>query len=198
MKIAIASAEHDQKSKRYLAARVLTYLLLPMLFVSLLSLNTPIAHGVQVMTTVQAEQPSSVTHGTTKLTAAPSHQVTWDRYSLFIDGKRLTIWAGEFDYWRLPSSALWRDVLEKMKAAGFNAVTIYFVGYHSPKPGVYDFTGIRNINELLTMTEQVGLYVIARRTLYQCQDGCRWISWLADYAERTCTLQRSRLYSRLS
>ncbi len=163
MKIATISAEHDQKSMRYLAARVLTYLLLPMLFVSLLSLNTPTAHGAQVMTTVQAEQPSSITHGTTKLTAAPSHQVTWDRYSLFIDGKRLTIWAGEFDYWRLPSPALWRDVLEKMKAAGFNAVTIYFDwGYHSPKPGVYDFTGIRNINELLTMTEQVGLYVIAR------------------------------------
>jgi beta-galactosidase GanA len=96
-------------------------------------------------------------------TPAPAHRVTWDGYSLFIDGRRLVIWSGEFHYWRLPSPALWRDVLEKMKAAGFNTVSIYFDwAYHSPQPGVYDFSGIRDVNRLLTITEQVGLYVIAR------------------------------------
>src|SRR5579872_2321745 len=93
----------------------------------------------------------------------PAHRVSWDGYSLFIDGKRLVIWSGEFHYWRLPSPQLWRDVLEKMKAAGFNTVSIYFDwAYHSPKPGMYDFSGIRDVNQLLTITEQVGLYVIAR------------------------------------
>src|SRR5882672_6579197 len=54
------------------------------------------------------------------------HTLGFDRYSLLIDGQRLSLWAGEFHYWRLPSPALWRDVLEKMKAAGYNAATIYF------------------------------------------------------------------------
>src|SRR2546430_12356294 len=72
---------------------------------------------------------------------AATHTVTYDHYSLMIDGKRAYIWSGEFHYWRLPSPSLWRDVLEKLKAAGYNATSIYFDwGYHSPKPGVYDFT----------------------------------------------------------
>ncbi|MFE7708118.1 beta-galactosidase [Streptomyces sp. NPDC057486] len=91
------------------------------------------------------------------------HTVTWDADSLKIDGKRLNIWSGEFHYWRLPSPDQWRDVLQKMKASGFNAVSLYFFwGYHSSKPGSYDFTGIRDIDRLLTMAEQEGLYVIAR------------------------------------
>lgn len=107
--------------------------------------------------------PAACTQTPTTTTPAPTYRVTWDGYSLFIDGKRLVIWSGEFHYWRLPSPQLWRDVLEKMKAAGFNTVSIYFDwGYHSPKPGVYDFSGIRDVNLLLTITEQVGIYVIAR------------------------------------
>jgi hypothetical protein len=71
---------------------------------------------------------------------APAHTVTFDHYSLMIDGKRTFIWSGEFHPFRLPSPGLWRDVLEKMKADGYNAVSMYFDwGYHSPAPGVYDF-----------------------------------------------------------
>src|ERR671932_1026211 len=81
--------------------------------------------------------------------AAPSltaHTVSYDGYSLLIDGRRVYVWGAEFHYWRLPSPDLWRDVLQKLKAAGFNAVSIYFDwGFHSPKQGVYDFTGIRDI-----------------------------------------------------
>src|SRR6185436_12557776 len=54
------------------------------------------------------------------------HTVTFDKYSLLVDGQRLYLWSGEFHYWRLPSPDLWRDVLEKMKAAGYNAANIYF------------------------------------------------------------------------
>ncbi|UPG88513.1 beta-galactosidase [Luteibacter aegosomaticola] len=94
---------------------------------------------------------------------AASHTVTYDRHSLIIDGKPTYIWSGSFHYWRLPSPELWKDVLQKMKAAGFNAVEIYFDwGYHSPKRGVYDFTGIRDVDRLLDMARDVGIYVIAR------------------------------------
>ena len=69
--------------------------------------------------------------------AATSHTITYDKYSLMIDGKRTFIWSGEFEYWRLPSPSLWLDILQKMKAEGYNAVTIYFDwAYHSPAPGV--------------------------------------------------------------
>ncbi|MFD4264121.1 beta-galactosidase, partial [Streptomyces sp. NPDC058534] len=47
-----------------------------------------------------------------------AHRITWDDKSLKIDGKRLTVWSGEFHYWRLPSPDQWRDVLQKLKASG--------------------------------------------------------------------------------
>ncbi len=98
-------------------------------------------------------------------TAAPAvtHTVGYDHYSLTIDGQRTYLWGAEFHYWRLPSPSLWLDALQKLKAGGYNAVTLYFDwAYHSPAPGVYDFTGVRDVDRLLDMAQQVGLYVIAR------------------------------------
>ena len=71
---------------------------------------------------------------------ADVHRITWDKYSLMVDGQRLFSWGGEFHPFRVPSPDLWRDILQKMKASGYNTVAIYFDwGYHSPKQGVYDF-----------------------------------------------------------
>ena len=106
---------------------------------------------------------------------------TYDQYSLMIGGKRTFIYAGEFDPWRLPSPSLWLDRLEKMKADGYNAVTPYFDwDYHSPAPGVYDFSGVRDINEFLKMAQQAGLYVIARPGPYinAETDGGGFPGWL--------------------
>jgi beta-galactosidase GanA len=91
------------------------------------------------------------------------HTITFDKYSLMIDGQRTMVWSGEFHYWRLPSPDLWRDMLQKMKAEGYNAVSIYFDwAYHSPEQGVYDFTGVRDVDKLLDIAQQTGIYVIAR------------------------------------
>lgn len=115
--------------------------------------------------------------------SAPSaHSVTYDGYSFMIDGKRTYLWSGEFHYFREPSQGLWLDTLQKMKAAGFNAVSLYFDwDYHSPAPGVYDFTGVRDVDTLLDMANQVGLYVIARPGPYinAEADGGGFPSWLA-------------------
>jgi beta-galactosidase GanA len=93
--------------------------------------------------------------------AADAHTITLDKYSLMIDGRRTFIWSGEFHPFRLPS--LWRDVLEKLKAEGYDGVSIYFDwGYHSPKSGVYDFHGVRDVDKVLVIARQVGLDVIAR------------------------------------
>lgn len=90
--------------------------------------------------------------------------VTWDPYSLMVDGERVFIFSGEFHYERLPNSELWRDVLQKCKANGLNAVSIYFFwSFHSPRKGVYDFTTPpRDIQRLFDIAKEVGLYVIAR------------------------------------
>ncbi|KHL24783.1 beta-galactosidase [Croceibacterium mercuriale] len=94
-------------------------------------------------------------------------RVSFDGRSLMIDGKREVIWSSEMHAFRLPSPDLWRDILQKMKASGFNSVALYFDwGFHSPKPGVYDFTGVRDIDRLLTMAEEEGLYVITRAGPY--------------------------------
>ncbi|MFF2937555.1 beta-galactosidase [Streptomyces mirabilis] len=110
---------------------------------------------------------STAAHGETRAAvraASPqAHTVTYDQYSVKIDGKPLYIWGAEIHYFRLPSPDAWRDVLQKIKAGGFNTVSLYFDwGYHSSKPGSYDFTGIRNVDRLLDEAERAGLYVIAR------------------------------------
>jgi beta-galactosidase GanA len=85
------------------------------------------------------------------------HTISWDRYSFVIDGKRERLWSGEFHYFRLPNPDLWRDQLEKLKASGFNTVSFYFSwAYHSPAPGVFDFTGVRDIERLLDIADDVG------------------------------------------
>ncbi|AGL17620.1 beta-galactosidase [Actinoplanes sp. N902-109] len=95
--------------------------------------------------------------------AAPQHRVSYDNYSVMVDGQRVLLQGAEFHYFRLPSPDLWRDVLEKYRAAGFNTVSLYFDwAYHSPKRGVYDFTGVRDVDRLLRTAEELGLWVIAR------------------------------------
>jgi|SRR5581483_956688 len=91
--------------------------------------------------------------------AAGTHRISYDRYSLIIDGKRTFIWSGEFHPFRLPSPGEWRDVLEKMKAEGYNAVSMYFDWDHqSAAPGQYDFTGVRNMDQALDIAARAGLY----------------------------------------
>lgn len=112
---------------------------------------------------------------------APAHSVTYDRYSMMVDGRRLQVFSGEFHYWRLPSPGLWRDVLEKLRAGGYNAVSVYFDwDFHSPAPGVYDFTGVRDVDQLLTMASDLGMYVIARPGPYinAETDGGGFPGWL--------------------
>jgi beta-galactosidase GanA len=120
----------------------------------------------------------------------PPQSVAFDQYSMIIGGRRTFLWSGEMHPFRLPSPDLWRDVLQKMRADGFNAVSFYFDwGYHSPKPGVYDFTGVRDMDRLLTIADQVGLYVIARPGPYINAevDGGGFPGWLTTQAGRART-----------
>ena len=91
------------------------------------------------------------------------HTVTFDKYSLLLDDRRLVLWSGEFHPFRLPSPSLWTDVLQKMRSNGYNAVSIYVNwSYHSCAPGQYDFTGVRNLGRFLAVAAQVGIFVTVR------------------------------------
>jgi beta-galactosidase GanA len=121
---------------------------------------------------------------------AANHTISFDQYSLSIDGRRTVIWSGEFHPFRLPSPDLWRDVLQKMKASGYNAVSIYFDwGYHSPRQGVYDFSGVRDVDKVLNIAQEVGLYVIARPGPYinAEADAGGFPAWLTTQAGRART-----------
>jgi beta-galactosidase GanA len=90
--------------------------------------------------------------------------VQWDHYSFLVNGKRGFIFAGDWHYWRLPVPEMWEDILQKIKAAGFNAFTFYgHWGFHAPQPDVIDFSnGARNITKLFELAHSVGLYVFVR------------------------------------
>ncbi|KAF3769880.1 family 35 glycoside hydrolase [Cryphonectria parasitica EP155] len=101
-----------------------------------------------------------VSSTTDNLTSA----VTWDEYSLLINGSRVFINSAEFHYPRLPNPALWPDIFQKFKAAGFNTVSLYFFwNYHSAARGVYDFTSPgKDLQALFDAASDAGLWVISR------------------------------------
>ncbi|KIJ44933.1 glycoside hydrolase family 35 protein, partial [Sphaerobolus stellatus SS14] len=90
--------------------------------------------------------------------------VTFDQQSLFLDNKRLFVFSGEFHPWRLPSGPeAWRDVLEKMKAAGFNSVSVYHHwGVTEPKQGDLNFGNFRSQGDFYQVAKEVGILVMAR------------------------------------
>lgn len=90
-------------------------------------------------------------------------QVTFDKNSLIVDGKRVFIRSGAFHYFRTPGVELAKDRFMKLKAGGYNTVDIYFnANYHSETENEYDFSDIKNIKKVLQAAKEVGLYVIAR------------------------------------
>lgn len=149
-------------------------------------MRTPLRAAALAVTTVLALGAAGLTATAPTAQARPkappaAHTVGHDDHALTIDGKPLSIWSGEFHYWRLPSPDAWRDVLQKMKTGGFNAASIYFDwDFHSPKPGVYDFTGVRDVDKLLDIAREVGIYVIARPGPYinAETDGGGFPGWL--------------------
>ncbi|RUS14440.1 glycoside hydrolase superfamily, partial [Endogone sp. FLAS-F59071] len=119
------------------------------------------------------------THGilaTTTTSVAYDHAthasiLSWDRYTLLLEGRPTPILSGEFHYWRLPDRSRWEPTLRQYRSAGLNAIRIYFHwGYHSPKEGVYHFDGNRDIDYLLTLCSRLGILVLAAPGPYICAE----------------------------
>lgn len=71
--------------------------------------------------------------------------------------------SGEFHTFRLPVPSLWLDILQKVKAAGLNAVSVYtHMGLINPQPGVIDFDGFRDLQPLFDAAKQTGIWIVLR------------------------------------
>ncbi|KAJ6567229.1 glycoside hydrolase family 35 protein [Mycena vulgaris] len=89
--------------------------------------------------------------------------VTWDEYSLIINGNRVNVFSGEVHPYRMPVQSLHLDVFQKIKSLGFNAISAYFFwGIHEPKRGEISFEGFRDLQPFFDAAMKAGLYVIAR------------------------------------
>lgn len=102
---------------------------------------------------------------------------------ILIEGEKTLLISGAIHYFRtLPEQ--WEDRLEKIASAGFNCVETYVPwNLHEPQEGVYDFTGMLDIESFLNLAEKKGLYVILRPSPYICAE---WEfgglpSWLLKY-----------------
>ena len=78
--------------------------------------------------------------------------------------------SGSLHYSRVPSY-YWKDRLQKMYAAGLNAVQTYVPwNFHEPTPGLYRFDGDRDLVQFIKTAQEVGLLVILRAGPYICAE----------------------------
>ncbi|KAG5717301.1 putative beta-galactosidase C, partial [Termitomyces sp. T112] len=64
---------------------------------------------------------------------------------------------------RLPVPSLWPDILQKVKAAGLNAVSVYtHMGLINPAPDVVDFNDFRALQPLYDAAKAAGIWIVLR------------------------------------
>ena len=88
----------------------------------------------------------------------------------YLNGEEFKIQSGAFHYFRaLPE--YWEDILIKIKAAGLNTVETYTCwNLHEPKKGVFNFSGMLDIERFLKTADKVGLKVILRCGPFICAE----------------------------
>ena len=113
-----------------------------------------------------------------------------------LDGRRMYLYDGELHYFRVRPS-LWRPGLERLKAAGMNAVSTYLPWvWHEPEEGHFDFTGEsspgRDLRRFLEECREVGLAVMARPgpLIYAEFDGLGLPLWLGECYPETVVVRR--------
>ncbi|KAK0200111.1 glycoside hydrolase family 35 protein [Desarmillaria ectypa] len=95
--------------------------------------------------------------------ASFTNQVSFDNYSLSLRGQRTFLHSGEFHTFRLPVPSLWPDILQKVKASGLNAVSVYVhMGLVNPSRGVVDFDGFRALKPLYEAALDAGIWIVLR------------------------------------
>ncbi|NXY06287.1 BGAL galactosidase, partial [Pteruthius melanotis] len=135
-------------------------------------------------------QPSSSAPLRQASPSARSFQLDYEHNCFRKDGAPFRYISGSIHYARVPRPA-WRDRLLKMYMSGLSAVQVYIPwNYHETLPGVYDFTGNRDVEAFLDLTAKLGLLVILRPGPYICAEWemgglPAWLLWKPDIILRT-------------
>lgn len=100
--------------------------------------------------------------------------------SFYLNDKPFRIIAGAIHYFRVPRE-YWKDRLIKLKACGFNTVETYIAwNMHEMKEGRFDYSDMLDVEEFLSVAQEIGLYAIVRPGPYICSEwdfgGLPW--WL--------------------
>lgn len=102
------------------------------------------------------------------------------RSGLVIDGREEVLLCASLFSFRIPRPQ-WRSRLEKVRDAGYRAIDLYIPwNHHERSPGVWDFSGDRDVGSFIDVAHEVGLLVIARPGPYICSewDGGGLPAWL--------------------
>lgn len=87
----------------------------------------------------------------------------WDNRSLLIRGERAVMFSGEVHPFRLPVPGLWLDVLQRVKALGFNMVSFYVDwALLEGKPGRFRADGVFALEPFFRAAADAGIYLLAR------------------------------------
>lgn len=109
------------------------------------------------------------------------NHIRLDKNGIYIQGGYRTLLTSSLFYFRIPRER-WEDRMLLLKAAGYNAVDVYFPwNYHETSPGEWDFSGERDVTAFLKLAQKHELFVIARPGPYICSewDGGALPAWLA-------------------
>ena len=89
--------------------------------------------------------------------------VTWDEASIFVHGKRILFFSGEFHPFRLPVPTLWLDVFQKIKSLGYSGVSFYADwALLEGQQGTFTAEGIFSFEPFFQAASEAGLYLLAR------------------------------------
>ena len=95
---------------------------------------------------------------------------TYDGSHFLMNGETYTILSGAMHYFRIPRP-YWRDRLTKLKECGFNTVETYTCwNLHEPQEGVFDFSGMLDLESYIDLAAELGLNVILRPGPYICAE----------------------------
>ncbi|XP_062373907.1 beta-galactosidase [Sardina pilchardus] len=98
----------------------------------------------------------------------PTFSIDYKHDCFHKDGEAFRYISGSIHYNRIPR-VYWKDRLLKMYMAGLNAIQTYIPwNFHELDPGLYDFSGDRDVTHFLQLAQDIGLLVILRPGPYIC------------------------------
>lgn len=89
-------------------------------------------------------------------------EISWDKYSLIVDGQRVAPVMGEIHYSRIPENE-WQASVRKMKDGGVTIIATYVFWNHiEEKEGIFNWNGQRNLRKFLEVCKTENMPVVLR------------------------------------